>query len=58
MAIPIIMKENFEDANSLVDEIHGLSFQLICAVEVSQDENFSGILHGQVAAEGIFTHNL
>lgn len=52
------MKENFEDANSLVDEIHGLSFQLICAVEVSQDENFSGILHGQVAAEGILTHNL
>lgn len=49
---------NFEDANSLVDEIHCLSFQLICAVEVSQDENFCGVLHGEVTAEGILTHDL
>lgn len=56
--IPIILKEKLWRCYSLVDEIHCLSFQLIRAVEVSQDENFCSILHGEVTAEGILTHDL
>lgn len=44
--------------NSLVDEVHGLRFQLVGAVQVGQDEDLGGIFHGQTGTQRVFTHDL
>lgn len=43
--------------NSLVDEVNSLCFELIGAVQVSQDKDFSSIFHRQAGAQSILTHD-
>ena len=40
------------------NEIHSFSLQVLCSVEVSQDESGYSIFHRDVAAQGILTHDL
>ena len=40
-----------------VDEVDGLSFELIGGVEIGQNENFGRILRRQVGAEGLLAHD-
>lgn len=47
-----------QSGNSLIDEVHGLRFQLVGTVQVSQDENLSSVFHRQAGAQGILTHDL
>lgn len=44
--------------DSLVDEVDGLRFELVGAVQVSQDEDLSSIFHRQTGAQSILAHDL
>lgn len=44
--------------NSLVDEVDRLRFELVGAVQVGQDEDLGGVLHGQAGAQRVFAHDL
>lgn len=44
--------------NSLVDEVHSLRFELVGAVQVGEDEDLCGVLHGQARAQRVLAHHL
>ncbi len=44
--------------NSLVDEVDGLCFELVGAVQVGQDEDLSSVFHGQTGAQRVLAHDL
>lgn len=41
-----------------VDKIYGLCFELLCAVQVGQDEGVCHVLHREAVAKGFLTHDL
>lgn len=47
-----------EQENSLVNEVDCLSFELVGAVQVGQDEDLGCVLHRQVAAQRVLAHHL
>lgn len=44
--------------NSLVDEVHGLSLELVGAVQIGEDEDLCGVLHAKTRAQSILAHHL
>lgn len=54
----IVMTSTHLSANLLVDEVDGLRFELVGAVQVSQDEDLGGIFHRQAGTQRVLTHDL
>lgn len=48
---------SFLRLNSLVDEVDCLGFQLVGAMQIGEDEDVGGVLHGQTGAERVLTHD-
>lgn len=44
--------------NLLVDEVNSLRFELVGAVQVSQDEDLGSVFHRQAGAESVLAHDL
>lgn len=54
----IVMMSTHLSANLLVDEVDGLRFELVGAVQVGQDEDLGGVFHRQAGAQRVLTHDL
>lgn len=44
--------------NLLVNEVDGLRFELVGAVQVSEDQDLSSVFHRQASAQRVLTHDL
>lgn len=54
----IVMTSTRLSTNLLVDEVDGLRFELVGAVQVGQDEDLSGVFHRQAGTQRVLTHDL
>lgn len=54
----IVMTSTRPSANLLVDEVDGLRFELVGAVQVGQDEDLGGVFHGQAGTQRVLAHDL
>ena len=53
-----VVRSSLLRVNSLVDEVHGLCFELVGAVQVGQDEDLSRVFHRQAGAQSVLAHDL
>lgn len=54
----IVMTSTHLSTNVLVDEVDGLRFELVGAVQVGQDEDLGCVLHGQAGTQCVLAHDL